>query len=175
MGGAFGIPYIRPALDDNFKINAKDYYRENGGVIIANPNAPTGISQSEEFLRDIIEHNRDVVVIIDEAYIDFCGKSALSLTECYDNVLIVQTYSKSRSLAGMRIGYAMGNAELIKAMDDVRFSFNSYPMTRLSVAIGKAAIEDTDYYKETTKKLLKQESGLKRIKKAWLYIWRFRY
>lgn len=158
----FEIPYKRPELDKDFMIKAKDYYCDNGGIVIANPNAPTGISQSEEFLRDIIEHNRDVVVIIDEAYVDFSGKSALPLTECYDNVLVVQTCSKSRSLAGMRIGYAMGNKELIKAMDDVRFSFNSYPMTRLSVAIGKAAMEDVSYYKETTKKIIETREWTKK-------------
>ena len=93
------------------------------------------------------------MVIIDEAYIDFSGKSALPLAKEYDNVLIVQTCSKSRSLAGMRIGYALGNSELIKAMDDVRFSFNSYPMTRLSVAAGAAAMRDTAYFEETTRKI----------------------
>lgn len=150
----FNIPYERPALDDNFNVRTEDYYKENGGVVIANPNAPTGIKQSEDMLRDIIEHNRDVVVIIDEAYVDFSGESALSLTKEYDNVLIVQTYSKSRSLAGMRIGYAMGNPELIKAMNDVRFSYNSYPMTRLSVAIGAAAIEDEEYFQRTNKMII---------------------
>ena len=150
----FGIPYERPALDDDFNIKAEDYYRENGGVVIANPNAPTGIKQSEEMLRDIIEHNKDVVVIIDEAYVDFSGESALKLTKEYDNVLIVQTYSKSRSLAGMRIGYAMGNQELIKAMNDVRFSYNSYPMTRLSVALGVAAIEDEAYFQKTKQMII---------------------
>lgn len=158
----FDIPYERPVLDDNFNIKAEDYYCENGGVVIANPNAPTGISQSESFLRDIIEHNRDVVVIIDEAYIDFCGKSALYLTEEYDNVLVVQTYSKSRSLAGMRIGYAMGNKELISAMDDVRFSFNSYPMTRLSVALGVAALEDEGYFRQTTAKIIETREWTKK-------------
>ena len=150
----FNIPYERPALDDDFNIKADDYYRENGGVVIANPNAPTGIKQSEEMLRDIIEHNKDVVVIIDEAYVDFSGESALKLTKEYDNVLIVQTYSKSRSLAGMRIGYAMGNPELIKAMNDVRFSYNSYPMTRLSVALGVAAIEDEAYFQKTKQMII---------------------
>lgn len=150
----FNIPYERPALDDNFNVRTEDYYKENGGVVIANPNAPTGIKQSEDMLRNIIEHNRDVVVIIDEAYVDFSGESALSLTKEYDNVLIVQTYSKSRSLAGMRIGYAMGNPELIKAMNDVRFSYNSYPMTRLSVAIGAAAIEDEEYFQKTNKMII---------------------
>lgn len=150
----FGIPYIRPALDSSFQIQAEDYYQENGGVIIANPNAPTGICQDIGFLRDIIEHNQDVVVIIDEAYVDFSGKSALPLTEEYDNVLIIQTCSKSRSLAGLRIGYAMGSSGLIKAMYDVMFSFNSYPMTRLSVAAGAAAIRDTAYFEETTRKII---------------------
>ena len=157
----FNIPFERPALDDDFNLVAADYYKENGGVVIANPNAPTGIIQNEEFLRDVIEHNRDVVVIIDEAYVDFSGKSALSLTKEYDNVLIVQTFSKSRSMAGMRIGYAMGNPELIKAMNDVRFSYNSYPMTRLSVALGVAAIEDEDYFRKTTGQIVETREWTK--------------
>ena len=150
----FNIPYERPALDENFNIVAEDYYKENGGVIIANPNAPTGIEQNEAFLRDVIEHNQDVVVIIDEAYVDFCDYSALDLIKEYDNVLVVQTYSKSRSMAGMRIGYAMGSTELIKAMNDVRYSYNSYPMTRLSVALGVAALEDEEYFQETKQKII---------------------
>ena len=158
----FNIPFERPALDDDFNLVAADYYKENGGVVIANPNAPTGIMQNEEFLRDVIEHNRDVVVIIDEAYVDFSGKSALSLTKEYDNVLIVQTFSKSRSMAGMRIGYAMGNPELIKAMNDVRFSYNSYPMTRLSVALGIAAIEDEDYFRKTTGQIVETREWTKK-------------
>lgn len=157
----FDIPFERPALDDDFNLVAADYYKENGGVVIANPNAPTGIKQDESFLRDIIEHNRDVVVIIDEAYADFGGESALSLTKDYDNVLIVQTFSKSRSMAGMRIGYAMGNPELIEAMNDVRFSYNSYPMTRLSVALGVAAIEDEEYFKETTNRIIETREWTK--------------
>ena len=157
----FNIPFERPALDDDFNLVAADYYKENGGVVIANPNAPTGIMQNEEFLRDVIEHNRDVVVIIDEAYVDFSGKSALSLTKEYDNVLIVQTFSKSRSMAGMRIGYAMGNPELIKAMNYVRFSYNSYPMTRLSVALGIAAIEDEDYFRKTTGQIVETREWTK--------------
>ena len=157
----FNIPFERPALDDDFNLVAADYYKENGGVVIANPNAPTGIMQNEEFLRDVIEHNRDVVVIIDEAYVDFSGKSALSLTKEYDNVLIVQTFSNSRSMAGKRIGYAMGNPELIKAMNDVRFSYNSYPMTRLSVALGIAAIEDEDYFRKTTGQIVETREWTK--------------
>ena len=158
----FQIPYERPALDDHFDLIPEDYYKENGGVVIANPNAPTGVLQSLDFLRDVIEHNRDVVVIIDEAYVDFSGSSALELTKEYDNVLIVQTYSKSRSLAGMRIGYAMGNPELIRAMNDVRYSYNSYPMTRLSVALGAAALEDEAYFRETVAKVIETREWTKK-------------
>lgn len=158
----FRIPYERPALNDHFDLIPEDYYKENGGVVIANPNAPTGVLQSMDFLRDVIEHNRDVVVIIDEAYADFSGSSALELTKEYDNVLIVQTYSKSRSLAGMRIGYAMGDPELIRAMNDVRYSYNSYPMTRLSVALGKAALEDETYFRETVAKVVETREWTKK-------------
>lgn len=157
----FEIPYERPELDENFRLRAEDYYRENGGIIIANPNAPTGVNQSLDSLRDIIEHNRDVVVIIDEAYVDFCGESALGLTREFDNVLVVQTFSKSRSMAGMRIGYAMGNSELIRAMNDIRYSYNSYPMTRLSVALGVAAIEDEAYFQETAGKIIQTREWTK--------------
>lgn len=157
----FQIPYERPALDEHFDLIREDYYKENGGVVIANPNAPTGVLQNIDFLRDVIEHNRDVVVIIDEAYADFSESSALELTKEYDNVLIVQTYSKSRSLAGMRIGYAMGNPELIKAMNDVRYSYNSYPMTRLSVALGVAALEDETYFQDTVAKVVETREWTK--------------
>lgn len=157
----FQIPYERPALDEHFDLIREDYYKENGGVVIANPNAPTGVLQNIDFLRDVIEHNRDVVVIIDEAYADFSESSALELTKEYDNVLIVQTYSKSRSLAGMRIGYVMGNPELIKAMNDVRYSYNSYPMTRLSVALGVAALEDETYFQDTVAKVIETREWTK--------------
>ena len=157
----FQIPYERPALDEHSDLIREDYYKENGGVVIANPNAPTGVLQNMDFLRDVIEHNRDVVVIIDEAYADFSESSALELTKEYDNVLIVQTYSKSRSLAGMRIGYAMGNPELIKAMNDVRYSYNSYPMTRLSVALGVAALEDETYFQDTVAKVIETREWTK--------------
>lgn len=158
----FQIPYERPELDDDFNLVKEDYYKENGGVVIANPNAPTGVKQELDFLRDVIEHNRDVVVIIDEAYADFGEISALELTREYDNVVVVQTYSKSRSMAGMRIGYAMGNPELIKAMNDVRYSYNSYPMTRLSVALGVAALEDEDYFQKTVHKVIETREWTKK-------------
>lgn len=158
----FRIPYERPALDENFRIRAEDYIGENGGIVIANPNAPTGVAQDQSFLRQIIEANRDVVVIIDEAYIDFCGASALPLIREYDNVVIIQTFSKSRSMAGVRIGYAMANPGLIRAMDAVRYSFNSYPMSRLSVALGIAALEDENYFRTTSAKIIETRENTKR-------------
>lgn len=150
----FQIPYEQPPLDENFQIVIEDYYRENGGIVIANPNAPTGVQQNIESLRDIIRHNRDVIIIIDEAYADFGETSALQLTQEYDNVIVVQTFSKSRSMAGMRIGYAMGSPELIQAMNDVRYSYNSYPLTRLSVALGVAALEDEEYFQTTIRQII---------------------
>ncbi len=150
----YRIPYERPALDDNFKIKASDYYKENGGVIFPNPNAPTAVCESLEFVEDIIKHNQDVVVMVDEAYIDFGGKSAIELIDKYENLLVIQTFSKSRSMAGMRIGYAMGNKNLIKALNDVKFSFNSYTMNRTSLAYGVEAIKDDEYFNNTREKII---------------------
>lgn len=150
----FRIPYVQKPLDENFRIVADDYKCENGGIIFPNPNAPTGVYQSLDFIEEILQANPDVIVIIDEAYIDFGGQSALPLLEKYENLLIVQTYSKSRSLAGIRIGYAMGSAELIKALNDVKYSFNSYTMNQPSIAIGAAVLEDEEYFKEVTGKIV---------------------
>ncbi len=158
----FRIPYKQIPLDENFSLRKEDYYGENGGVVIANPNAPTGVFMGLSKLEEIVRHNRDVVVIIDEAYVDFSEEgTALELIRRYDNVLIVQTYSKSRSLAGMRIGHALGSEELIRAMSDVRFSFNSYPMTRLSVEIGAAAIKDHDYFERTREQVIRTREWTK--------------
>ena len=148
------IPYETKALDDAFEIRVEDYYGENGGVIFPNPNAPTGILMPLDKIEDIIAHNRDVIVVVDEAYIDFGGVSALPLIEKYDNLLIVQTFSKSRSMAGMRIGYAMGNAKLIRYINDVKYSFNSYTMNRTALALGVEAIRDRAYFEETRKKII---------------------
>ncbi len=145
----YNIKYIQPKLDENFKINAEDYKNENGGVVIANPNAPTGVYENMDFIEDIIKANQDVVVIIDEAYVDFAGESAISLLDKYDNLVVVRTFSKSHSMAGMRIGYAVGSSYLIKAMNDIRYSINSYPLTRVSVEAGVAALEDEKYFNET--------------------------
>ena len=162
----FRIPYERPALDEDFHIRKEDYFRENGGVIFPNPNAPTGVELPLEDVEDIICHNRDVIVIVDEAYVDFGGTSAVSLIEKYDNLLVVQTFSKSRSLAGMRIGFACGNAKLIKYLNDVKYSFNSYTMDRTALAAGVAAVKDQEYFEETCNKIIETREWTKKELKA---------
>lgn len=155
------IPYETIALDDDFRIKPEDYYRGNGGVIFPNPNAPTGELLSLDMVEDIIKHNSDVIVVVDEAYIDFGGVSALPLIEKYDNVIVVQTFSKSRSLAGSRVGYAMANPVLIKYLNDVKYSFNSYTMDRITIAAATAAVKDRDYFAETTAKVIKTREWTK--------------
>ena len=144
----FRIPYRRPALDWNFNIQKEDYYPENGGVILPNPNAPTSVYAPLSEIEDILQHNQDVIVIIDEAYIDFAGESALSLIPKYENLLVVRTYSKSRAMAGMRIGYAAGSPTLIKALNDVKYSFNSYTLSSLAIEAGAAALADEEYFRD---------------------------
>ena len=150
----FRIPYETKALDEAFWIRKEDYYGENGGVIFPNPNAPTGILMPFADIRDILDHNQDVIVIVDEAYIDFGGQTAQELLKEYENLLVVQTFSKSRSLAGLRIGYAMGSPELISALHNVKYSFNSYTMNQPSILLGAASVEDDDYFRETTAKII---------------------
>ncbi|MDI9489341.1 pyridoxal phosphate-dependent aminotransferase [Herbinix luporum] len=150
----YRIPYETPALDEEFRLVKEDYYKDNGGIIIANPNAPTSIYESISTIEDIVAHNTNSVVIIDEAYIDFAGESALSLIDKYDNLLVVQTFSKSRSMAGMRIGFAMGNKKLIKALNDVKYSFNSYTLNQAAILAGVEAIKDKQYFKEGINKLI---------------------
>lgn len=149
----FGVPYEKPALDENFCIVKEDYYRENGGIIFPNPNAPTGIYMELSEVEEIVAHNRGSVVIVDEAYIDFGGTSAISLTKKYENLLVVQTFSKSRSMAGMRIGFAIGNPDLIRALNDVKYSYNSYTMNMTSQLLGAEAVKDAAYFKETVDKI----------------------
>lgn len=151
----FKIPYVRPALDENFCIKKEDYLTENGGIVIANPNAPTSIAMPLSDIEEIIAKNPDSVVIIDEAYVDFGGESALPLLEKYENLLVVQTFSKSRSMAGMRIGFAIGNKELIDAMYAVRNSYNSYTMNMPSILCGVEAVKDRAYFEKTTKEIIK--------------------
>ncbi len=145
----FKIPYERPALDENFCIKKEDYFAENGGIVIANPNAPTSIAMPLADIEEIVAKNPDSVVIIDEAYVDFGGESALPLVDKYDNLLVVQTFSKSRSMAGMRIGFAIGCKELIDAMYAVRNSYNSYTMNMPSILCGVEAVEDREYFNKT--------------------------
>lgn len=148
------IPFETKALDDNFQIRKEDYYGDNGGVVFPNPNAPTGILMPLSEIEDIIAHNRDVIVVVDEAYIDFGGESALPLIEKYDNLLVVQTFSKSRSLAGMRLGFAMGNEKLIRYINDVKYSFNSYTLNQTALSLGVQAIKDREYFEETCAKVI---------------------
>ena len=145
----FRIPYKRPALDETFRIKKEDYLVPNGGIVIANPNAPTSIAMPLADIEEIVANNPDSVVIIDEAYVDFGGESALPLVEKYDNVLVVQTFSKSRSMAGMRIGFAIGCRELIDAMYAVRNSYNSYTMNMPSILCGVEAVKDRAYFDQT--------------------------
>ncbi len=150
----YRIPYECPALDEDFRIRAEDYKKENGGIVIANPNAPTSLGMKRSELEEIIRSNPDVIVIIDEAYVDFGGETVLPLLDTYENLLVVRTYSKSRSLAGMRIGFAMGNRRLIQAMTDVKESINSYTMTTASIRIGAASLRDEDYFQERLKQVV---------------------
>ena len=150
----YKIPYRMVELNDEFRINIEDYLVPNGGIVIPNPNAPTGVEKDVRELEKIVAKNPDSVVIIDEAYVDFGATSMLPLINKYDNLLIVQTYSKSRSMAGARIGMAFGNEKLIKYMNDVKFSINSYTMNRLTVAAGTAALEDEEYFKKTCDKVI---------------------
>ncbi|MCI6888793.1 MAG: histidinol-phosphate transaminase [Ruminococcus sp.] len=162
----YKIPYKTMPLDDNFRINKTDYFQENGGIIFPNPNAPTGVYESNEMIEEIVKANKNSIVIIDEAYIDFGGESCIGLTEKYDNLLVVQTFSKSRSMAGMRIGYAIGNEKLIKYMNDVKFSINSYTMNHVTQVCGAAAVEDEEYFIETIKKITDvRENTKKELKK----------
>ncbi len=151
----FGIPYRCPALDEKFRVKKEDYFVPNGGIVIANPNAPTSIAMELEEIEEIVAKNPDSVVIIDEAYIDFGGKSALPFVEQYENLLVVQTFSKSRSMAGMRIGFAIGSRALIDAMYAVRNSYNSYTMNLPSILCGVEAVKDRAYFDKTRTAIIK--------------------
>ena len=150
----FRIPYEQIPLNEEFAIVPEDYMKENGGIIFPNPNAPTGVEMPFEEVERIIAHNPESVVIIDEAYVDFGAASVLPLIEKYENLLVVQTTSKSRSMAGMRIGFAFGSEKLIHYLNDAKYSFNSYTMNRPSLILGSAAIQDEAYFRETTAKIV---------------------
>ncbi len=162
----FRIPFKTLALDENFRIVKEDYYVENGGIIFPNPNAPTAIYEELDMVEDILIHNQDVIVIIDEAYIDFAGRSALELIYKYENLIVVRTFSKSRSMAGLRIGYAIANESLIKAINDVKYSYNSYTMNRPSILLGVESIKDEKYFRDTIDKIINtRERFLQEISK----------
>ena len=157
----YRIPYKTCPLDEQFRLRAEDYKQENGGIIFPNPNAPTGVLEPVELVEEILKANPGVVVIVDEAYIDFGGTSCLPLLSKYENLLVVQTFSKSRSMAGMRIGFAMGNEKLIKYLKNVKFSFNSYTMNRTSQVLGVEAVKDDAYFKACNAKIIETREWMK--------------
>ena len=157
----YRIPYECPKVDETFRIRREDYYRENGGIIFPNPNAPTAIYENLKFVEDILAHNPDVIVIVDEAYIDFAGESAISLIDKYENLIVVQTFSKARSMAGMRIGYAISNKKLIRYLSDVKYSFNSYTMNQTSLLCGVESVRDQEYFEENLRKLKETREWMK--------------
>ena len=158
----YRIPYECPAVDENFHMVKEDYYKENGGIIFPNPNAPTSIYENLDFIEDILKRNQDVIVIVDEAYIDFAGKSAIELIDKYENLIVVQTFSKARSMAGMRIGYAISNPTLIRYLNDAKYSFNSYTMNQTSLVCGVEAVKDKAYFEETLQKIKDTREWTKR-------------
>ncbi len=160
--GLYGIDYEAVPLTDDFALRIDDYLRPNGGIIFPNPNAPTGRLLPLVEIERLLQHNRDSVVVIDEAYVDFGGESAVTLVPRYPNLLVTQTLSKSRSLAGLRVGFAIGHTELIQALERVKDSFNSYPLDRLAIAGATAAIEDRDHFERTRQAVIASREELVR-------------
>lgn len=158
----FRIPYETRPLDGEFRIIKEDYMSENGGIIIPNPNAPTGVFESVDAIEEIIRANPGSVVIIDEAYVDFGGESCLPLIHRYDNLMVVQTFSKSRAMAGMRIGFGMGSPKLIGCLKDAKFSFNSYTMNMPAIELGAEAVKDEAYFRETVGKIIDTRERVKK-------------
>ncbi|MEX0614811.1 MAG: histidinol-phosphate transaminase, partial [Methylophaga sp.] len=152
----YGIDSQTVPLADDFSLNIADYQRANGGIIFPNPNAPTGRLLALSDIEALLKTNTDSVVVVDEAYIDFGGESAIPLTQKYPNLLVTQSLSKSRSLAGMRIGFAIGHADLIEALIRVKDSFNSYPLDTLAIAAGVAAFEDRAYFEDCRSKVMSE-------------------
>ena len=150
----FHIDYRLITLKEDFSIPVEEFFANNGGIIFPNPNAPTGKAVTLQDIEEILKHNRDQVVIVDEAYIDFGGVSALTLIDTYSNLLIVQTLSKSRSLAGMRVGFAMGHSDLIEALDRVKNSINSYTLDRVALAGAMESFKEESYFQDTRQKVI---------------------
>jgi histidinol-phosphate aminotransferase len=152
--GLYGVEFEVVPLDEQFQIRVEDYNRPNGGIIFPNPNAPTGCLLALEAVEQILKANPDSVVIVDEAYIDFGGETAIDLVDQYPNLLVTQTLSKSRSLAGLRVGLAVGHPDLIEALERVKNSFNSYPLDRMAIVGAAAAFDDREYFEQTCKQVI---------------------
>jgi histidinol-phosphate aminotransferase len=158
--GLYSIDYVLIPLDDDLAINTADYVRNNGGIIFPNPNAPTGRLLALEDIERLLKLNADSVVVVDEAYVDFGGRSAIGLVDRFPNLLVTQTLSKSRSLAGLRIGLAIGHIDLIEAIIRVKDSFNSYPLDSLAIAAGIAAFEDKAYFDLTCQRVIQSRDAV---------------
>jgi histidinol-phosphate aminotransferase len=158
--GLYGVEPKQIPLDEDFAINLDDYRQDNGGIIFPNPNAPTGRLLPLEAIEQLLERNTDSLVLVDEAYIDFGGQSAIALVNKYPNLLVVQTLSKSRSLAGMRVGLAVGQPELIEALERIKNSFNSYPLDRVALAGAAASFADREYFEQTCSKVIASREAM---------------
>ncbi|WP_095096416.1 histidinol-phosphate transaminase [Pseudomonas sp. Irchel 3A5] len=158
--GLYGIEFDAIELDEQFQIRVSDYARPNGGIIFPNPNAPTGCVVALDAVEQMLKASPDSVVVVDEAYIDFGGETAISLVERYPNLLVTQTLSKSRSLAGLRVGLAIGHPDLIEALERVKNSFNSYPLDRLAIVGAAAAFEDREHFDFTRNAVISSREAL---------------
>ncbi|OEC47246.1 histidinol-phosphate transaminase [Pseudomonas sp. 1D4] len=158
--GLYGIPFEAVPLDEQFQIRVEDYARPNGGIIFPNPNAPTGCLLTLGAVEALLDGSPDSVVVVDEAYIDFGGESAIALVDRYANLLVTQTLSKSRSLAGLRVGLAVGHPDLIEALERIKNSFNSYPLDRMAIAGAAAAFDDRAWFDETRQRVIHSREQL---------------
>ena len=156
----YEIAFDRIALDENFRIDLGGYRRANGGIILPNPNAPTGIAIGLAEIRELLADNPESVIVIDEAYVDFGAVSACALIAEFDNLLVIRTYSKSRNLAGIRLGYALGHADLIEGLQRIKNSFNSYPVDCLASAVGLASLADEDYFQACNQRIIASRERL---------------
>ncbi|EMD98834.1 histidinol-phosphate aminotransferase [Stutzerimonas stutzeri NF13] len=161
--GLYGIAHETVALDERFQINVADYNRPNGGIIFPNPNAPTGCLLPLQAIEQLLRANTESVVLVDEAYVDFGGESAIALVDRYPNLLVTQTLSKSRSLAGLRVGLAVGHPDLIEALERIKNSFNSYPLDRIAIAGAAAAFEDRAYFQQTCQQVIDSREAVVKV------------